>query len=301
MSSRGWKIAPHGSLLRCRSVVNRDTDWSMRIYPATNSFYDFSSGSGGSVIDLVMLMEGVDLSTALQILSDEKYTPFQANYKKSKPIAQRQFEYTRYLTTDKNMIAAIHGYAASRGWHNGYETGFFPVCDEDGKWREEPSVMFLHRDIVGNIVGAKFRKISNNQYKDKDNGARFSSRGKMEYFILEYIDPENYGEPTLYIVEGEGNAISLWQYCQDTKRNCVVVSFGGVSNFPDKLPPKYSELKEKKLIIDYDGDERNYLSRIQRYTDRYDGLSPVKIKLDKGVDINKLYLDGNLNFLNTLI
>jgi hypothetical protein len=156
---------------------------------------------------------------------------------------------------------------------------------------------FLHQDETGKITGVKFRRIDGvDKYRDV---GRYSARGKMGFFILENISTESFGEPTLYVVEGEINAITLWQYCQETDRNAVIISFGGVTSLPDKLPPRYDYIKDRRLIIDFDGDDELFSKRICLYS-KYN-LKPIKLWLDKGEDINSLYLDGEIKLIERLL
>lgn len=281
-----------------KSPFCRDTNFSLCVYMDTNSFYDWSQGFGGSIIDLVMAMDGLTFSDTITYLEGGKFTKYQANYKQSKPVVQKYFEYTRYLTANKDYIKVIKEYAESRCLYNGYEYGVFPTLVNE-EWVDNPSVMYLHRDENNAICGAKFRRVYDTTPSDKDNSPRFSARGRMAFYILENISPDNFGEPTLYVVEGEGNANSLWQYCKDTKRNCVVISFGGVGNLPDHLPNKYLRIKDKKLIIDFDGNQELYEKRIRLYKPY--GLVPIKMVLDKGVDINYLYINKKMGLIDKLL
>lgn len=295
LGSRGFNIESKGSVLSCKSPFNRDTNWSFVIYPKTNSFYDWSAGFGGSIIDLVMAMENISFKDAVDYLAHGNYPKYQPNYKSSKETTKRQFEYTRYLTTDPDEIKAISAYAQSRKIFGGFEYGVFHV-KVDGSFQRRPAVMFLHRNEANQVVGAKFRDINPN---NAPNSSRFSSRGDSGFYILEYVDIENYGPPTLYIVEGEANANSLWQYCQDIRKNVVVISFGGVGNLPTSLPTKYQSIEDKRLIIDYDGCEEEYSKRVQKYI-KYE-LTPVKLVLNKGIDINRLYIDDDMWLIQNLI
>ena len=291
LTSRGIPSKPQdGNRIMFRSPFCRDTNYSLCVYTHTNSFYDWSQGFGGSIIDLVMAMDNLSISGAANYLKQGKFESYKKNFKEAKRI-QKNFEYTRYLTTDEQELEAIREYSLSRGWTNGYESGVFYIL-EDSEWTRVPSVMFLHRDENNKICGAKFRKINDSQ-------PRFSARGRMAFYILESVSNENYGPPTLYVVEGEGNANSLWQYLTQMKQNCVVISFGGVGSLPDKLPEKYQNIKDKKLIIDFDGDEELFSKRICLYSS-YD-LKPIKLCLAKGEDINSLYLNNQMKLIDKLL
>lgn len=280
-----------------KSPFSRDTNWSLCVYP-NNSFYDWSQGFGGSIIDLVMGMENANVGDAIRILAKPEWEKYQYRYKVIKASISKHFEYTRYLSHLPSEVASIRLYGAQRGLVNGFECGAFYTL-QDGEWIRNPSIMFLHRDAGGKVVGAKFRKIDPSTPSDKDNGPRFSARGRMMYYILEYVDTDNFGQPTLYVVEGEANANSLWQYCQEIKKNCVVISFGGVGNLPDKLPEKYDYITDRKLIIDFDGSEELYQKRVGLYQEY--NLQPIKMVLPKGEDINSLYCKNEMHLLNNLL
>jgi len=298
LSKRGVPYKQSYNRYYCKSPVTRDSNWSLIIYPQTNSFYDWSAGYGGSIIDLAMAMESCSFRDAVKYLEEGHYQQYTPNYKSSKLITKKQFEYTRYLTTDPIEIAAIKAYADSRRIYGGFEYGVYFLM-QDGSFQRIPSLMFLHRNVDNHIVGAKFRNISPNDTLGKGDSNRFSARGAIQFYSLEYVDMENFGETTLYVVEGEANANSLWQYCQDIRKNAVVISFGGVGNLPISLPTKYQEIQDKRLIIDYDGTEDLYSFRIEKYR-KYE-LTPVKLILPKGEDINSLYIKDEMNLIKNLL
>jgi hypothetical protein len=299
LQARGFTFNDKGNKSFCKSPFGKDTTWSFCYYHPTNSFYDWSQGFGGTIIDLVKTMEQCDVRKAVDHLSATEYPKYQPDYKASKKVIYAEpFEYTRYLNQNPQEIAAITEYANLRGVHNGYVPGVFFTC-ESGSWVRNPSVMLLHRDEDNKICGAKFRRIQTDTPSDKENTPRFSSRGRMAYYTLEHVDRSNFGAPTLYVVEGEINANSLWQFLQELQRNCVVISFGGVSNLPEALPKAYQDIKDKRLIIDFDGDKELYEKRIRLYKS-YE-LLPLTLQLPKGEDINSLYCKKKLHIIQHLL
>ena len=298
MEKRGFSFKYKGDKAFCKSPFSRDTNWSFCVYLSTNSFYDWSQGFGGSILDLVKVMDNLSLADAISFLKEGDFKQYKANYKATKARVTKDFEYTQYLTQDPDEVLSITKYAHSRGILNGYVHGVFHVLEE-GQWIRVPSIGFLHRDLTGNICGIKFRKLDETIKTDKDNSSRFSARGRMMFYILEHVSTENFGEPTLYVVEGEANANSLWQYCRETNRNCVVISFGGVGNLPKELPEKYQYIKERKLIIDFDGSEELFSKRICLYNNY--NLQPLKLILPKKEDINSLYNKGQMKLIESLL
>jgi hypothetical protein len=123
LSSRGISSKKNGGLHFAKSPFSRDTNWSLCVYP-TNTFYDFSQGFGGTIIDLVMKMENVPAREAIKILSQKDFPIWKPNYKeiKAREGFYKDFEYTKYLSTDEKEINTIQRYALSRGWKNGFES-----------------------------------------------------------------------------------------------------------------------------------------------------------------------------------
>jgi len=164
---------------------------------------------------------------------------------------------------------------------------FFTYDDATGNWKRNPAMMFIHKDESMRITGAKFRKITN-------DGSRFSARGKLGFYILETECSESFYKKTVFLVESETSANSLWEFLKRKNRPAIVISTGGVSLVPDELPKAYKDLP-KKLIIDYDGNETLYNDRLKLYS--HLGAKPIKLILPKGEDINSLF---NLNKIDLI-
>ena len=60
---------------KIRSFFHEDSDPSLHIYENTNSWFDFSTGKGGSVIDLVQQYLGVSFGKAVRILVGADLAP----------------------------------------------------------------------------------------------------------------------------------------------------------------------------------------------------------------------------------
>jgi len=65
-SKAGLEINKSGFV---KSPTRNEKNASVKIYSRTNSFYDYGSSTGGSVVDFYMLIYNVDLQTALRDLS----------------------------------------------------------------------------------------------------------------------------------------------------------------------------------------------------------------------------------------
>jgi hypothetical protein len=295
LSARGIQSKKTGSKYFCSSPFSRDTNWSFCVYPS-NTFFDFSTGAYGDIISLCMQIDQVSYVEAINRLSNSSYSIIQPNYKQyRKEDSIVEFSYTKFVTRRDDEVKAIQEYAMSRGILEGYMYGvFFTKQDDSEEFIRHPSLMFLHVDVNFKPTGAKFRKID-----ARNKSERFSSRGRLGFYILDYTPNETFEEKKLFLAESETSANSLYMYLKENKVNCVVISCGGVSSVPKRLPDKYKELKDKRLIIDYDGEEELYLKRVSLYKNL--GLTPIKLRLPRGEDMNSLYCENKLHLINHLI
>lgn len=292
LSQRGIVGQNKNSKWFCSSPFSRDTNWSFCVYP-DNKFVDYSTGKSGDIIDLVQELENCNFIQALDHLKERNYIIIQPNYKQFKSRKSKlSFEYERYLNTNKSEIQRIEDYAYSRGITSGFEYGIFFEKEKD-IWTRKPSLMFLHQSEKGEITGAKFRKIS---WKEGEN--RFSTRGTLGLYVLENIIEDSFEEPILFLVESETSTNSLWSILKKDNINSVCLSFGGIGQIPRTVPKKYKNLR-LKIIIDYDGNEELYQERIKNYVHLKGEF--VKLKLNKGEDINSLFCENKTNLITNLI
>jgi hypothetical protein len=278
LESRGFEFNARGF---CKSPFKRDTNWSFKYYPNTNTFFDWSKGFGGDTIRLVMLMDNVGFMDAVNILTKQQFKPYVANYKAvAKP--DDIFEINKFKNENKKECGLIKEYAESRSIHRGYEYGVFFTKDSQDEWVRNPAMLFVLKDEHLRPCGIKLRKI----FASGDE--RFSSRGKQGFYILENIlASDTYQEPIVFLIESETSANSLWEYCCALRKSVVVICFGSVSNTKFELPVCYRNLKDIRLIIDYDGSEELFQQRLKQF--EHLEAKPLKLILDKGEDINSLY------------
>lgn len=279
-----------GSRYFCSSPFSSDRNWSFCIYP-TNTYFDFSTGHGGNIINLVSRLYQLSLSEAAkQLRQGIKHEKYQPNYKKIKQTEEfwKEFKVEKYTNTDPGEIAQIRAYAESRGITDGYIPAVFFTRDRNDKsafkWRRVPALGFVHVDKHLQPCGIKLRRIDNQQ-------PRFSARGNLGFYLMRCSG--NIQPDVVYIVESESSANSLWMYLREIGLNVVVVSRGGVSSAPklNDLPEELQKLP-KKLIIDYDGNEQLYNERLKLY--RGLDAQPIKLILPKGEDINSLFCKGEI-------
>lgn len=315
----GIETRKEGPRYFCSSPFSSDRNWSFCVYPG-NTYFDWSTGHGGNIINLHSRIRGISTADAYNELKDgiahEKYKP---NYKyfKEKDEFWEEFSVERYINRRDDEIAAIKEYASRRGITENYVPGVFFSRSRDSEserlpggnvsgrnWIRNPAIMFVHVDKNLKPCGAKFRKIK--QSEDRDQSVRFSARGKLGFYLLfpQKTGSQSWVQTTqsvLYVVESESSANSLWSHIdQCLNTNSVVLSMGGVSS-----APKLQELPElirgmsKKLIIDYDGNEELYQERLKLYKDL--NAEPIKLILPKGEDLNSLFVKKQMYLIEHLL
>lgn len=275
LESLGYTFIKDGRNWFTTSPLNPDDkDPSFAIFP-DGGWYCFSTRQGGhpsrsgSVENLARLMHVnvPELPTWVPVPSE----------------GQKPWDNTvpePYLNISPVQEQKIREYATSRGVVSGYIPAVYYSTTG-----ARPSMMFPHGDGI-TITGGNFRDI-------RPETKRYSMRGELNFYVLENGKPEH-----LYLVEGEINANSLWEYCKATDRQCVILSAGSVNRIPAKLPKSYVTLKGS-LLIDYDGSETKWKQRIKNY--KHLELNPIKMCLPSKQDINSLWQEGKLNLIEHLI
>lgn len=291
LSRRG--ISPESDIRglgKYSSPFSNDSNPSFVHYQKTNSFYCFSTGLGGDVITLCMKMDNISFSEAVISLNESEYGLYEVVHEDKRRKLKEDFDINKYTTTNHRYIRIINRYARDRKISEGYANCVIRFFDtKTGRWGKSPALGFIHVDKNLKQCGVKMRKI------DADGDDRFKARGVQCYYILENLIKDSFLEPILFIVESESSANSLWQYAKESGLNCVVISFGAVTSVPNELPDKYKDIKDKRIIIDYDGSEELFEERVVMY-DKIGG-SILKLKLEKGQDLNSMYIDDTIKLL----
>lgn len=278
MSSRGFDIEKRGRLKYCKSPFSADKTASFCIYP-TNTFYDWSNGIGGDIVNLVSEMENCSTYEALHYISEGSYDYVERESKVE--VKEVEFNIKNFISLSDKEAAAVHRYAAGRCLLGGYIPSVYFVYDK--RFVRRPSVGYVHTDEKGDVCGIKMRDI------DPYNGRRFGARGKQMYYVL---SNDIKGDAPVYIVESESSALSLYQFFRILNMSVNIVSFGSWSNVPNKLPDMLEDNKNRRLIIDYDGNEELYLSKLEKFT--HLGAQEIRLELEKGEDMNSLFIKGKL-------
>lgn len=282
LTSKGFKFVRRGSKDFTNSPFNpNDRTPSFAVFQ-DGGFKCFSTGKAGNIYTLLKHFGDTEGSISITPI----WTP--PPERKLKPwkgcIPQR------YLDITEEERLSITQYAASRAITKGFECGV-AYHQEGGKFvKSGLAVLYPHFNELNDIIGAKFRFIT-------PTTQRFTCRGKLGFYILENL-VDGFEEPSLFVVEGEGNANSLWSHFVDVGKPAVILSAGAVTQIPKRIPERYKNLK-KHLIIDYDGLEEKYLERLELY--KHLELLPIRLKLPKGQDINSLYANNSIEWIENLL
>jgi len=296
LETSGISIRQHGDRYWCSSPFSNDSNWSFVVYP-NNTFYDWANDIGGDIIDLVTRLENCSVSEAISYLLDKKLPTFIPKTVTLKP--KKPFKLENYLLTENTE--RVDAYAKSRGITE-YTAGKWMVQSNDTTFTEVPSLLFKHYDENLKLIGARFRTIENEREKLgrklKRMIPRFNSRGELGWHILENKVENSYKPPVLYVMESETSATSLYQYFKERKIPAVILCFGGVNNKLLPIPKRFEAL-DRYLIIDYDGDEVKFNSRIEKIG--LENATPIRLILEKGEDINSLYCRGEMYKISYLL
>lgn len=291
LQDRGLEVkGKRGSKTFFSSPFSEDSTPSFVVYEGTNTFYDFSvsGGFGGDILSLVQKLEGCSFMEAIEHLAKGSLLPvtFDIKLKKEK---KKEFEYERFITNNPIHKKQIDAYAKDRKIYDHYKHGVF-YEKIDGQYRAFPSLMFLHQDKDRRVIGAKFRHASSSLKK-------FSARGSMGLYVLDNCNSDE--DAHLFLVESETSANSLYTSLNH-HMNFVVISFGSVGTkiALEDIPEEFKDIKNKYIIIDYDGNERLYQERIRAYSNI---AQPLKLIAGKGDDLNQIHQDKNEVFIRELI
>lgn len=269
LSSVGFEVKAFKSgdiRYRLRSPWNPDEHTPSAYIYASGILKDYSSGKSGNILTFKKMFGG-----KFSLSRDEWQAPAPTP---KKPFNGAIPEYLLNVTPEEE--AQIRAYASSRCITRNFLCG----ATKFGETRN--LCMVFPHELNGVVVGAKFRSIT--AKKDK-----MRLRGAQGFYRLSTPNPQM----GVYI-EGEANANSLFEYYLALGLEVVVLSMGGVAS----VPPKNELNLPTRVIIDYDGDDAKYGTRILKWGHLG---APIKLRLPKGEDINSLYCKGKMDLITHLI
>ena len=290
LEMRGSTFKRQGGAMVCSSPFSSDSTPSFYVYPE-NRFKCYSTGRHGDVVNLVQELIGVGFQEAMKHLNANDVPKFEAQ-KYAKYIKKRKpFVLDNFIVNNIKESLQVDKYANSRRITNNYERCFYYVFNEvTNEFDRKLAMGFVHTSPDGEIIGCKMRNI------DKVDPARYTMRGRVSLYI---IDVSTLDMPKLFVVEGEANANSLAEFFKEKNYSAIVVSLGGVGTvFALHDIPQFNSM-DKLIVIDWDGDEELYNERLEMYKDIKG--EEINLMLDKGVDINSLYIDKDYVTLENLL
>ena len=272
----------------CCPLHDGDTDPSLIIYPATNSFYCFGCGHGGNIINFVSELEHISYTEAVEMLASEANIDISQDedYKRQKSMVEKnndkaakyyfkQSVIEEYLLKKRGLTKATAdafylGYDNSRG-----KAIVIPLHDKNGR-----VIAFCRRNLD---KLPKYINSRNNELYDKS-----------EYLFNEYRAKSMLKKiKRLYIVEGYMDCMSAWQ------QGLACVAYCG----SELTKGQITEIKEivkyqPNTVIMYAPDNDDVgQSKIPRVWEKFKELAPKLdvrcVRLPNGIKDFNEYLLAN--------
>ncbi len=109
-TARGWELKRKGTEWACICPFHKDSSPSLRINPEKNVWVCDPCGEGGSVIDLHMKLNNLQLHTAMDELSGETYAPIRQSKPLQQPVVKQETP-----TEDKMKEVCCYDYQDATG------------------------------------------------------------------------------------------------------------------------------------------------------------------------------------------
>jgi len=200
---------------------------SLKLFTHNNSWYWYSRGVGGDVIEWYQMANNCDFRTAIEELdSDNIRTPSPATKHQPPAIRPQDDDWKKRarqrVQTARKHLQSNHldgvEYLTKRALDldtcEAWGVGFDPMVhygkDDDDNWQHAPAVMFPYIGPDGEIVGVRYRWLE--PLADEQKSFAFGgSNFKIAEFGLHHLYSQKRGSTTLFVVEGEINALSIIQ------------------------------------------------------------------------------------------
>lgn len=254
---------------------------SLKLYPNTNSFARFSEQQsngnykGGSVIDLVMELNGLSLQESIELLKKQVVSPTYTEIKRSAPIAEKHDVVTPFVLPEKVKGQYKRAYAyltQTRGIEGNIVN---EMMKRNHIYQDERNnIVFCGKDKDDNIVYAtKKSTITNSPYRGDVAG----SNQKVGVFV-------NNNAPTLVVNEAFIDSLSYMTLLNlkgkdYNKQNYLAL--GGISS-----KPVIHHLKEnqniEKVVLALDNDETG-IKTTQKIVEKINELSE---QLDRDIKVD---------------
>lgn len=245
---------------------NGDNNASLAVFPDTNSFYCFSCGKGGSIVDFASEQNQITYTEAIELLANEANIDISLDkqYQKEKTIYENN--QTIALKCYKQLDVVVDWLKEERGLDKDTIDSFF--LGYDNKNNDKSVVIPLH-DKHGRIVAFCKRYLNKKpKYVNSSNNDLYT---KGEFLFNQYRASkmlENYQR--LYICEGYLDAMSAYQ------QGLACVAYCGSELTKGQICEINSMVSHSKnIVIMYapDNDEVGQ-SKIQRTWEKFNQFAP---------------------------
>jgi hypothetical protein len=248
---------PGGGSGNYRSPKHDDKSPSLSVFEGGKRWKDHSSGEGGTCIDLVMYVTGVDVADAVKQLHELYSIPMDLPARDSEPREISRAEYIANKCFENPAPAAE--YLAGRGIHKDViehaikkkAVGFNDWCSDVKQPGEVgyggPAAAFIVRTLnPGHVAAVDLRYLN----PDLNGGLKTQTQGEKSG-VPWVMDPARFKQAKdIYLVESPINALSI-ESCH--KPNAAAVAIRGARSVAGSMD--YRFLQGKRVIICMDADK----------------------------------------------
>lgn len=264
-----------------------------------NGYHCFGCGASGDAIDLVMRIENVGFVEAVEKLSglgpmeEPKQSPGQAGLHASPAKVAKWQEKATVIIEEASRLLDLPEGAAGRDYLAG--RGLEPETWQAWRLGYRPEVQRWEQHRGEWVIAEQLGPAITLPWMDRQRPAalqyRLFGHEKMRYWqqaggqrTLFGLDHAA-GRPVLVIIEGEFNAISVWQAAHDL---VDVISYGSENNIERAGPYMQALAQRHERVISW-ADKSERALEIAKYVS-----TVVSFKSPRGFDANDLLQAGRL-------
>lgn len=268
---------------------HNDKTPSLQIYPKTNSFYCFSCGKTGDVIDFIMFYENLTKHEAIlkaksMIPAAQVETPLQ-NKTTMQPTKQPDYE-ELFLQFKQSLLRSTKAqeYLKQRSLEKFKEVGY-----NSGKFHNKLKhcIIFPLKDKSGKITSLYGRRITEAKAYTVEVGKHYYSENRTGL----YPCYPNAKTEVLIITEAIIDAVTLLQIPEITSQFTILSAYG-TNGLIKEHKAAIAELKNlQEIIFFFDGDTAGK-EGIAKYAEELKGLNSkiTMVPTPDGEDVNSLFV-----------
>jgi hypothetical protein len=261
---------------------------SIRIYPETNSYYQFSAGTGGSPIDFVMHLGGYSKEGAIKVLkeqyADNRTGPITTHYEKQAPQGEPP-EKKEFILPEKVQGKYAHAFAYLVKTRC-IDKAIVNQCIKDGLIYEDNkhNVVFVGKDEHGNAAYAtKHTTLTSSSFKCDVAGSRQDIGWMVKSPKAE----------KLYVCEAPIDALSIMTLMKQQNKTVNRYDYLATCG-TGKDKALYTRLQENpqigEVVLANDNDEAGKGANLKIYNILRKKFPRIQVKLlqpTNGKDINE--------------